>query len=434
LQYQAPTGTQDILPEDQPYRRYVISRMRHIVEQYGFQEMDVPMFEDTALFARGVGEATDIVEKEMYTFEDRGGRSLTLRPEFTASLMRAYIEHGMHVRPSPVKVYSVGPTFRYERPQAGRYRQFWQLNVESIGEQDPATDLEIMSVAWHVYADLGFRGLSFQLNSTGCPECKPDYTRVLVTYYQDHLGVICDDCRRRLSTNPLRVLDCKLPQCQPVIAGAPHITDYLCAGCADHFAALQSYLDDLGRPYTLNPRLVRGLDYYTKTVFEVWVEGIGAQNAVCGGGRYDGLVELLGGPPTPAVGFATGIDRIVLTLKSQGIEPPPLPAPRVFLAYRGEAAKRATIRLFERLREADVGAMMAFGERSLRAQLRQAGRQGMTYVLILGDDELVADQVMVRDMAGGQQERVAQNEIVAWLQNRLVAQGDVDGKQDVNPT
>ena len=421
MQYKAPTGTQDILPEDQPYWRYVIARMRHIVGTYGFQEMGVPIFEDTFLFARGVGEATDIVEKEMYTFEDRGGHSITLRPEFTAGVMRAYIEHGMRVRPSPVKLYSIGPTFRYERPQAGRYRQFWQLNVESIGEQDPATDLEVMSVAWHIYADLGFRELSFQLNSTGCPQCKPGYKQVLVAYYQDHLHVICDDCNRRLGTNPLRVLDCKQPQCQPVIAGAPHMTDHLCVECAGHFAALQSYLDDLDRPYTLNHRLVRGLDYYTKTVFEVWAEGIGAQNAVCGGGRYDGLVELLGGPPTPGVGFASGIERIILTLKQQGIEPPPLPAPRVFLAYRGEAAKRAAIRLLGLLREAGVGAVMGFGDRSLKAQLRQAGRQGMAYALVLGEDELAAGQVTVRDMTRGQQERVARDGIVAWLQNRLTA-------------
>ena len=421
MQYKAPTGTQDILPQDQPYWRYVIARMRHIVGMYGFQEIDVPMFENTSLFARGVGEATDIVEKEMYTFEDRGGHSLTLRPEFTAGVMRAYIEHGMRVRPSPVKLYSIGPSFRYERPQAGRYRQFWQLNVESIGEQDPAADLESMSVAWHIYADLGFRRLSFQLNSTGCPQCKPGYKQVLVAYYQDHLDSMCNDCNRRLGTNPLRVLDCKQPQCQPVIAGAPHMTDHLCAECADHFALLQSYLDDLGRPYTLNHRLVRGLDYYTKTVFEVWAEGIGAQNAVCGGGRYDGLIELLGGPPTPGVGFASGIERIILTLKHQGIEPPPLPAPQICLAYRGEAAKRAAIRLLYQLREADVGAVMSFGDRSLKAQMRLAGRQGMAYVLVLGEDELAAGQVTVRDMTQGQQERVGQDGVVAWLESHLTA-------------
>ncbi len=419
MSYKAPTGTQDVLPEDQPYWRYVIARMRHICAMYGYQEIGVPLFEDTSLFARGVGEATDIVEKEMYSFEDRGGHSLTLRPEFTAGVMRAYLEHGMRVRPSPVKLYSLGPAFRYERPQAGRYRQFWQLNVEAVGEQDPATDLEIMSIAWHIYADLGFRGLSFQLNSTGCPQCKPGYTKILQAYYQDHRDAICDDCKRRLNTNPFRLLDCKQPQCQPVIAGAPHITDHLCAECADHFAALQSYLDDLDRPYALNPRLVRGLDYYTKTVFEVWAEGIGAQNAVCGGGRYDGLVELIGGPPTPAVGFATGIERIILTLKGQGIEPPPLLTPQVFLAYRGEAAKRAAIRLLDLLRQADLGAVMGFGDRSLKAQLRQAGRQDMTYVLVLGEDELKAGEVTVRDMAQGRQERVARDNVVAWLEAHL---------------
>jgi histidyl-tRNA synthetase len=425
LRYQAPAGVQDILPEDQPYWRHVFDRIRHIVATYGFQQIDVPIFEETSLFARGVGEATDIVEKEMYSFEDRGGHSLTLRPEFTAGVMRAYVEHGMRVKPSPVKLYSIGPAFRYERPQAGRYRQFWQLNVEAIGEQDPATDLEVMSVAWHIYADLGFRGLSFQLNSTGCPQCKPGYKQVLVAYYQDCQGIICDDCKRRLQTNPLRVLDCKQPQCQPVIDGAPHIADHLCDQCADHFAALQSYLDELDRPYTLNHRLVRGLDYYTKTVFEVWAKGIGAQSAVCGGGRYDGLIELIGGPPTPGVGFASGIDRIVLSLKHQGIEPPPLPAPQVFLAYRGKAAKRAAIRLIDHLRQAGVGAVMSFGDRSLKAQLRQAGRQDMAYTLVLGEDELAAGKVTVRHMARGQQEHVARDEIVPWLSSRLARPHDV---------
>ncbi|MFZ5918286.1 MAG: histidine--tRNA ligase [Chloroflexota bacterium] len=420
MPYQAPTGTQDILPQDQPYWRYVIGKMRHIAGQYGFQEIDVPIFEDTSLFARGVGEATDIVEKEMYTFEDRGGRSLTLRPEFTAGVMRAYVEHGMRVLPSPVRLYSIGPAFRYERPQAGRYRQFWQLNVESIGEQDPAADLEIMSVAWHIYADLGFKSLSFQLNSTGCPRCKPGYSQILAAYYRRYHDLICQDCRRRLETNPLRVLDCKQPQCQPVIESAPRITDHLCDECQAHFAALLGYLDELDRPYTLNHRLVRGLDYYTKTVFEVWAEGIGAQNAVCGGGRYDGLIELIGGPATAGVGFATGIERIILTLQQQGVQPPPLPRPTVMLAFQGEAAKRAAVRILDRLRSADVAAVMSLGDRSLKAQLRQAGRQEMSLVLILGQDEITAGQVTVRDMAHGQQQRIDQDDIVRWLQGRLM--------------
>jgi histidyl-tRNA synthetase len=419
LRHKAPAGTHDILPEDQPYWHHVVGRVRHIASAYGFQEIDVPMFEDTSLFARGIGEATDIVEKEMYSFEDRGGRSLTLRPEFTAGVMRAYIEHGMRVRPMPVKLYSLGPTFRYERPQAGRYRQFWQLNVESIGEQDPAVDLEVMSVAWHIYTDMGFGGLSFQLNSTGCPKCKPGYEQTLAVYYQDHLDTICDDCRRRLETNRLRLLDCKQLQCQPVIEGAPHSVHHLCGECADHFSALRSYLDNLDRPYTVNHRLVRGLDYYTKTVFEVWAEGIGAQNALCGGGRYDGLIELIGGPPTPGVGFASGIDRIILTLKQQTIQPPPLPAPRVSIAYRGEIAKRAAIRLLYQLREADVGAVMSFGDRSLRAQLRQAGRQGAAFALILGDEEVASRQVTVRNMAEGRQESVDRNAIITWLQSHV---------------
>ncbi|HHH42393.1 MAG TPA: histidine--tRNA ligase, partial [Chloroflexi bacterium] len=317
--FQRPTGTQDILPEEQPYWEHVRSHAVRLARQAGFERIDVPIFEATDLFARGIGTATDVVEKEMYTFEDKGGNSLTLRPEFTAGVVRAYIEHGMHVRPQPVKLYSLGPVFRYDRPQAGRYRQFHQLNLEILGTQDPAADLEIMLLVWELYAGLGFQGLSFQLNSTGCPRCRPGYVEVLKAYYQKHIDEICDDCRRRLQTNPLRVLDCKAEQCQPVIAAAPPIGDHLCDECADHFATLREYLDLLDRPYILNHRLVRGLDYYTKTVFEVWAAGIGAQAAVCGGGRYDGLAEILGGPPTPGVGVAAGIERIVLVMKAQGV-------------------------------------------------------------------------------------------------------------------
>ena len=298
-QFQRQSGTLDILPEDQPYWYHVRARARHLAELAGFERIDVPMFEATELFARGVGEGTDIVDKEMYSFEDRGGHEITLRPEFTAGVLRAYIENGMHVLPQPVKLYTFGPIFRYERPQAGRYRQHTQFNVEVLGDQDPAVDLEVMVLAWDLYASLGFRDLAFQLNSTGCPKCKPGYIAVLKAYYADHLGETCEDCHRRLEVNPLRVLDCKANGCQPIIEGAPHIIDYLCEACAAHLAELRESLDLLGRSYTVNHRLVRGLDYYTKTVFEVWATGIGAQAAVCGGGRYDGLVELIGGPPTP---------------------------------------------------------------------------------------------------------------------------------------
>jgi len=419
--YTAPRGTQDILPEDQPYWRYVIERIHHICQLYGYKQLDTPIFEETSLFVRGVGESTDIVEKEMYSFKDRGGDSITLRPEFTAGVVRAYIEHGMHVLPQPVKLYSIGPIFRYERPQAGRYRQHTQFNVEAIGEKDPALDLEVMSIAWHLYEDLGFKGLSFELNSTGCPRCRPRYLEVLVDYYRGNIERICGDCRRRLMRNPLRMLDCKSDSCQPVIASAPHIIEYLCEECAEHFSTLRDYLDLLRRPYNINHRLVRGLDYYTKTVFEVWAEGIGAQNAVCGGGRYDGLAEELGGPPTPGVGFGSGLERIILTMKQQGIEVPPIPSPDIAVAYLGSEAKKIALKLLADLRAAGISAECAFGNRSLKAQLRQADRLGTSFTIIVAERELSTGKVTVRDMQKGEQHEVAIEDLASWLKVQRIA-------------
>lgn len=417
--FQRPTGTLDILPEDQPYWYHVRARARHLAELAGFERIDVPMFEVTELFARGVGEGTDIVDKEMYSFQDKGGHDITLRPEFTAGVLRAYIENGMRVRPQPVKLYTFGPIFRYERPQAGRYRQHTQFDVEILGTQDPAADLEIMVLGWDLCACLGFRGLAFQLNSTGCPECKPGYIDVLKDYYAAHQDAICEDCVRRMERSPLRMLDCKDVRCQPLIESAPHIVNHLCEECADHFATLREYLDSLGRAYTINHRLVRGLDYYTKTVFEIWETGIGAQAAVFGGGRYDGLAEAIGGPPTPGVGFGSGIERIILAMKGFGVEVPPLPTPPVFVACLGDRAKSEAVRLTNALRAADVRAWLAFGQRGLKSQLREAGKRGARYAVILGDDELAAGTAVVRDMEAGEQTDVALTELVDWVKARV---------------
>jgi histidyl-tRNA synthetase len=417
--FQRPTGTLDVLPEDQPYWYHVRDRARHLAELAGFERIDVPIFEETQLFARGVGEGTDIVDKEMYSFRDKGDHDVTLRPEFTAGVLRAYIENGMHVLPQPVKLYTFGPIFRYERPQAGRYRQHTQFDVEILGDQDPAADLEVMVLAWDLYAGLGFRDLAFQLNSTGCPKCKPSYIAVLKDYYAAHQDAICEDCARRMERSPLRVLDCKADRCQPLIEDAPHIMDYLCQECAEHFATLRGYLDLLGRAYTINHRLVRGLDYYTKTVFEVWATGIGAQAAVVGGGRYDGLAEAIGGPPTPGVGFGSGIERIVLVMKQLEVQVPPLPSPPVFVAYLGAQAGREAVRLTNALRAADVGTWLAFGQRGLRSQLREAGKRKARYVVILGEDELAAGAVVVRDMEAGEQVDVPLTGLVDWLQARV---------------
>ena len=400
-----PTGTQDILPEDQPYWEHILACVASVARDYGFARIDTPIFETTEVFARGVGAGTDIVDKEMYSFKDKGDNDITLRPEFTAGVMRAYVENGMHVLSKPVKLYSTGPVFRYERPQAGRYRQLYQFNAEIIGEQNPLTDLEIMLIAWDIYAKLQFTDLSFQLNTTGCPVCRPGYIEHLREYYNARHSQICDDCKLRIDKNPLRVLDCKREQCQPVIAGAPKMVEHVCDDCATHFATLRADLDDLDKPYTLNHRLVRGLDYYTKTVFEVWAEGIGAQSAICGGGRYDGLVELLGGPSTPSVGFAAGIERTVLLMKAQNITVPIPPAPPVFILYLGDAARMHAVRLLARLHQAGVGAQIAMGG-SLRSQLRQADKRDARLALIIGEDEIAQGMVTLRNLALGTQEAV----------------------------
>lgn len=417
--YRAPRGTQDILPQDQPYWWFIREHIRRLSTLYGYERLDTPLFEEASLFTRGIGATTDIVEKEMYTFQDKGGDSLTLLPEATASVMRAYLEHGMWVLPQPVKLYSILPIFRYERPQAGRFRQHYQFNCEAIGIQDPALDAEVVSLAWRFYKDLGLRGLNLQLNSIGDQNCRPTYIEALVNYYQGKERKICTDCRARLKRNPLRLLDCKNEGCQPIIEAAPKSLDFLCPECAEHFATLREQLNLLEIPYQLNHRLVRGLDYYTKTVFEVWAPGIGAQNAVGGGGRYDGLAKEIGGRDTPAIGFAIGLERVIMTMKTQGVQVPPWPPRQIFLAYHGSEAKEESLRLVERLREAGFRAIMSFGDRSLKAQMREADREGVEYTLILGEEERRRGEITAREMATGQEEQVEPNRLEEWLRDRL---------------
>lgn len=419
MKYQSIKGTRDVLPEEQPYWRFITSRIDHLCTLYGYQRIDTPIFEQTALFIRGVGETTDIVEKEMYTFTDRSGASLTLRPEFTASVLRAYIENGFQGSPKPVKFYSVGPIFRHERPQAGRFRQHTQFNAEALGVEDPAIDVEVMSLAWQLYMDLGFKDLSFQLNSTGCQKCRPGYLTNLTAYYQARTDVICDDCKRRLQVNPLRLLDCKVESCQPVIEHAPHIGEQLCEECSVHFGKLIDYLDLLQRPYKINHRLVRGLDYYTKTVFEVWAQGIGAQNAMCGGGRYDGLIEQLGGQPTPGIGFGSGIERIILSMQEQKLPVPALPKPLILIACQGEKARASALRLVFDLRKEDLNAQFAFGERSLKAQLRDANRLGVSFVGIIAEEEIMNDVITLKNMQSGAQQQLPLAELTDYLRTAV---------------
>ena len=415
--FRAPSGTRDLLPEDQPAWRQVKAVAAGLARAYGYQPVDTPVIEETGLFVRTVGEDTDIVAKEMYTFRDRGGTSLTLRPEGTAPVCRAYLEHGMRQRPQPVKLYYFASIFRYDRPQAGRYRQHHQFGFEAIGEADPALDAEVVEMAWRFYELLGLRELTLVLNSIGDATCRPAYLQSLKAYYACRLDRLCDDCRGRFSRNPLRLLDCKNPGCQGGAEGAPASAGHLCSGCDAHFAALRAGLDDLGVPYIVSHRLVRGLDYYTRTVFEVQPAAQGGQSTLGGGGRYDGLIEELGGPATPALGFATGIERIILELQRQHLLDVPEPQAEAYVAWVGEGPRRAALQLASRLRSAGRPTLLGYGDRSLKSQLRQAGAMGVRYALILGEEELAASSVALRDLTRGEQ----------WLVSLDGAVGALDG-------
>ncbi|MEE8413010.1 MAG: histidine--tRNA ligase [Dehalococcoidales bacterium] len=401
--YQAPRGTSDILPEEQVYWRFVEQKAAQAGLLYGYQRIDTPMFEDTTLFTRTTGEFTDIVQKEMYTFDDRGGNNLTLKPEGTPPVCRAYLQHGMFNLPQPVKLYYISPIFRYDRPQAGRYRQHHQFGCEAIGLDDPTLDAEVIDLAWQFYRSLNLRHLSLQLNSIGCKKCRPDYLAALTSYYAPHIEELCSDCKVRLIKNPLRLLDCKKPSCRPVADSAPQNIDYLCRECAEHFSQLKKYLGLLDIPFKVNHSLVRGLDYYTRTVFEIQPEAGGSQSSLGGGGRYDGLIEELGGKPTPAVGFGLGIERMILNLKEQKTAIPPEIKPQVFIAHMGDEAGDEAIKLAAELRRAGIAVIEAIGGRSLKAQLRQANTLAVPQVVIIGDEEVKTGTVILRDMADARQ-------------------------------
>ena len=404
--YKAPRGTADILPEEQGYWRFVEDGAIALCRLYGYQRLDTPAFEDSQLFTRSIGEGTDIVTKEMYTFKDRSGNILALRPEGTAPVCRAYLEHGMDNLPQPVKLYYLAAIFRYERPQAGRYRQHYQFGFEAIGDADPALDAEVVEMVWRFFESLGLGGLYLYLNSIGCKACRPRYLESLKRYYSAHLSGLCPDCKTRFEKNPLRLLDCKKPTCYDVAEAAPKSSDYLCRECKAHFEAVAGYLRALKLPFDINHRLVRGLDYYTKTVFEIQPLGEGAQSALGGGGRYDDLIEELGGKPTPAIGFAAGMERVVLNLKRQKIPMPNLPAPSVFIAHLGNEAKLEAVKLTSTLRKDGIAAIMGTGDRSLKGQLRQANSFGSSYVAIIGEDEVKSGAVTLRDMMTGEQKTV----------------------------
>ncbi|MCC7106633.1 MAG: histidine--tRNA ligase [Chloroflexi bacterium] len=429
--FQAPRGTQDILPEAATRWRAVEAAARRRAELHGFGETRTPTFEDLDLFLRSVGGATDIVEKEMYSFRDKGGEEVALRPEATASVVRAYLQHGLFNRPQPVKLYSFVNAFRYDRPQAGRLREFHQFNCEALGEADPLVDAELIALLWGFYADLGLRELSLELNTIGDPNCRPAYVQELVTYFRSHLDELCDDDKRRLETNPLRLLDCKQPRCQPIAEAAPRSADRLCQPCAEHFTRLRGYLEHSRIPYVLNSRLVRGLDYYTRTVFEVVPPVAGGQATIGGGGRYDGLAEQLGGRPTPAVGFATGLERILLNLERQSIvlaDEAPL---EVFVVPLGEPARTEGFRIVERLRARGLTAWIGTGDRSARSLLRQASGLGARWAVLLGDRELAEHRATVKPLAGQQAEQITVS--LDELPERLVELAGTAGSAEHTP-
>ena len=413
--FRAPRGTADHLPDEQKYWRYIESKAVEIANRFGYGRIDTPAFEDSNLFVRSVGEGTDIVEKEMYTFEDRGGDSITLRPEGTAPVCRAYLEHGMHNLPQPVRMYYFCPVFRYERPQAGRFRQHHQFGVEALGDADPSVDAEVIEVAWELMGSLGLRDINLLVNSIGDGQCRPGYIERLRDYYSGHHDRLCDDCRDRLDRNPLRLLDCKVETCHALGDEAPQSTDYLCDDCREHWGKLSSYLDAMGLPYTVDHRLVRGLDYYTRTVFEIQPLDVGGQSTIVGGGRYDGLITELGGRPTPGIGFATGIERLTLNLKRGDVLVPDEPSPQYLVANVGDNARTAALELAVRLRRSGVGAILSSGSRGLRGQMRQANALNIPYALILGDDEIAKGEVVVRDMVSSTQQSRPMDEFLSEI-------------------
>ena len=411
----APRGTKDILPDTVGQWTYVEEKIRDLCARYGYKEIRTPMFEHTELFHRGIGEGTDVVDKEMYTFTDRGDRSITLRPENTASAVRAYLQNKLYGDSSLVKLFYIGSMFRYDRPQAGRMREFHQFGVEALGESNPAVDAEIIMLAMDLLGGLGLKDLKLSLNSVGCPKCRPVYRKVLQDFFRDKLEDLCDDCKDRFERSPLRILDCKADADKPYMADAPKITDCLCEECQDHFHKVQRFLTEAGVEFELDARLVRGLDYYTKTAFEIKYPPLGAQSAVAGGGRYDGLIEEIGGNPTPAVGFATGLERVLLALEKQNLLPEMDTQTDAFVVALGDVAQGAAFKLLTKLRQAGLKAGMDYAGRSMKAQMKQANKANARFALIIGEDEVKEACVQLKDMAKSEQEKVSFDNIIEKL-------------------
>lgn len=411
----AVRGFEDILPEDAPLWRWVEEEAREVLESFGFHEIRIPVLERTELFARGIGEETDIVQKEMYTFQDKGGDWVTLRPEATASIARAYLEHRLYAKDPEARLYFIGPMFRYERPQKGRLRQFHQIDAEVFGVDHPMVDAEVMGLCMEMLRRMGITAVRLEINSLGCERCRSQFRQELKAFLQRNLSQLCPDCQRRADRNPLRALDCKLEGCRQIMAHSPLILNHLCEDCKAHFQAVKSYLEDLSVPYVVNPHLVRGLDYYDRTAFEVLSEDLGAQKAVAAGGRYNHLISQLGGPDIPGIGFAIGMERLMLLLGVKR-ERPPLP---LFLIPLGEKARKEAFRLCWELKKNGIPALMEYQEKSLKAQLRRADKLRAKKVVVIGEDELQKGVILLKDMQTGLQEELPLNDALRALKERL---------------
>lgn len=403
----APKGTKDTLPQQVYKNQYIESTLLDVAGRFGYKEIRTPVFEHTELFERGVGGTTDVVQKEMYTFNDKGGRSITLRPEGTAGAARAFLEHGLSNEILPQKVCYTTSCYRYEKPQAGRLREFHQFGVECFGAAGPLADAELIALADCAFETLDIKNLQLQINSIGCPTCRAEYHKALREYFSQHTDKLCDTCKERLVKNPMRILDCKNPECAEIAKDAPVMLDYLCSDCAEHFEAVKRYLSAENIAYTVNPKIVRGLDYYTKTVFEFVTDTIGAQGTVCGGGRYDGLIEELGGQPTPSLGFAMGLERLMLVMEAAGCAFPPEEAPDLFIAAIGDKAVQKAAEIAKDMRAEGFTVLYDLNGRSLRAQMKYADKLGARFSVVLGDNEVETKTAKLKNMVSGETQEIA---------------------------
>ncbi|MFZ5989801.1 MAG: histidine--tRNA ligase [Bacillota bacterium] len=411
----APKGTRDILPSEIYKWQYIEKEIAELCKDFGYREIRLPVFEHTELFQRGVGDTTDIVQKEMYTFLDKGERSITLRPEGTAGVVRSYIENGMASLPQPIKLYYNITAYRYENVQKGRYREFHQFGVEAFGASGPSIDVEIISMLSMFFNRLGVNEVDLNINSIGCPECRGEYNKKLMDHFRPNLDSLCETCKTRFNRNPLRILDCKEEKCKKFTSNAPSLIENLCSGCSSHFEGLKSGLDNLGIKYNIDKNIVRGLDYYTKTVFEFVSKNIGAQGTVCGGGRYDGLIEACGGSPTPGIGFAIGIERLLLVMESQGIEFPQPEGMDIFVATIGDKAEMYAQKLVYNLRKEGLSAEKDLMSRSLKAQMKYADKLGARYVVVLGDNEIDTNKAFLKNMQIGEQKEISLDTVIDRL-------------------